>query len=442
MFRGKRIETNTQGIVLKEREVAIKCMFDNLPEHVIMRARREASIRIKSLNLLEMIDFVETQKGPNVYYHVVSELLNGVNLDELLEGSVDNHDGSPNPYAKKLYSQYQQNRKAFVGAVFRGLLSGISVLHDQGYIHRDIDPSNIMITSNGEVKLIDFGIAKKIDTLGTTDKQLTSDGQFAGKVGYAAPELVLGDLKHQSMTTDIYALGITLFQLVTGHLPFEGTFTEVFKRQLNDKLPSKEIGDKRLRSIIEKATEKDQSKRYQSAAEFRVAIDEWMAQNGNDEKNDNRRWIIIGIALLLIAGSVVGYILRPKPEQPEPPVWVEPDSVIYVAQGQQYIYWGEWDSLYVPNGQGKAVGDNFEYEGSFKDGLFDGYGRLTVKNELGDQQVYEGWFSNHQIDSGTYVSGSFVFQGRFKEMTYWEGIASMQDVSFRVLDGELLENDE
>ena len=362
VFQGKQVETNSQGIVLRERNVAIKCMYDGLPDHVIMRARREASIRIKSLNLIEMIDFVEIHKGQNVYYHVVSELLNGVNLDELLEGRVDNHDGSPNPFAKKLFGQYQQNRKAFVGTVFRGLLSGISVLHDQGYIHRDIDPSNIMITSNGDVKLIDFGIAKKIDDLATTDKQLTSDGQFAGKVCYAAPELVLGDLKHQSKTTDIYALGITLFQLVTGHLPFEGTFTEVYKKQLNDKLPLKGIDDKVLRSIIEKATDKDQNKRYQSAAEFRVAIDEWMTSNGNDsDDHGNKTKYLIGSVLALGAIVSLALFLSRKPIQDEedPPLpQQEPDSVIYYTNGQRYVYWGDWDSLYVPNGQGKAVLDS------------------------------------------------------------------------------------
>lgn len=446
VFRGKRVETNSQGIVLREREVAIKCMYDGLPEHVILRARREASIRIKSLNLIEMIDFVEIHKGQNVYFHVVSELLDGINLDELLEGQVDNHDGSPNPFAKKLYNQYQQNRKAFVGTVFRGLLSGISVLHDQGYIHRDIDPSNIMITSNGDVKLIDFGIAKKINDLATTDKQLTSDGQFAGKVCYAAPELVLGDLKHQSYTTDIYALGITLFQLVTGHLPFEGSFNEVYKKQLHDKLPLKEISDKALRTIIEKATDKEQKKRYQSASEFRVAIDEWMSKSGvletpavhnanssNDlQDDDNKKKIIVGaiVAIAVIVGVValvlfLGKEKKGKNEKEKEvdisqPIEIEPDSVIYhTSLDQQYIYWGEWDSLYTPNGQGKAVFDSFEYSGSFKDGDLEGYGTMTYIRE--DSVVYEGYFHKSEIDSG-WMRGKYnYYVGTFSHMKPWNG---------------------
>lgn len=332
VFRGIQIDESDGSN--RVREVAIKLLFDDLPDHAIKRARREASVRIKNDNLVEMIDFVEDRdsNGHSVHYHVVSEFLNGVNLDELLEGKTLNHDGSHNPTADRLLYAYNNNKKAFAGEVFRSILSGIMALHDAGYIHRDIDPSNIMVTSEGKIKLIDFGIAKKFNELGTVDKQLTSTGQFVGKTHYAAPELLLGDLNNQNRTTDIYSLGITLYQLMTGHLPFDGPFQEVHDKQLHEKLPLKDIQDKTVRRIIEKATEKDQKKRYQSASEFRVDIDRWMA-SGNDD--DNRRFtldisipksILIYKKIALVAASiaVIGvssyYIVKAIHDRPKPPI--------------------------------------------------------------------------------------------------------------------------
>ena len=192
VFRGVQVDEGSNGS-RKEREVAIKCLLEDLPEHAIKRSRREASIRLKNDNLVEMIDFVETHDSYVTHYHVVSELLDGINLDELLEGRTTSHDGNPNPTAERLLHNYSENRKAFAGEVFRCILSGIMALHDAGYIHRDIDPSNIMVTTDGKIKLIDFGIAKKVNELFTTGKSLTSPGQFIGKPYYAAPELLLGD---------------------------------------------------------------------------------------------------------------------------------------------------------------------------------------------------------------------------------------------------------
>lgn len=321
VFRGVQIVEGDNGSK-KDREVAIKCLLEDLPEHAIKRSQREASIRLKNDNLVEMIDFVETHDSYVTHYHVVSELLKGVNLDELLEGRTTNHDGRPNPTADRLYRYYRENRKAFVGEVFRNILSGIMALHDAGYIHRDIDPSNIMVTSEGNVKLIDFGIAKKVNDLYSSEKSLTSPGQFIGKPFYAAPELLLGDLKQQNYTTDVYALGIMLFQLMTGHLPFEGTHQEVYEKQMHEKLPLSQIEDKTVRKIIEKATEKDQKKRYQSAAEFRVDLDRWIAETPVPPKPIGK-WIGIAAAGLVIVGLVVFFATRP-PKPPKPPM---PDTL-------------------------------------------------------------------------------------------------------------------
>lgn len=314
VFRGIQIDENNGSI--RTLEVAIKLLFEDakLTEQVIDRARREAFIRLKNDNLVEMLDFVETHKNYTTRYHVVSELLIGVNLDDMLNGNKVNQDGSPNPTAERLLRDYRERRKVFAGEVFRSILSGVTALHDAGYIHRDIDPSNIMVTTDGKIKLIDFGVAKKVGELGSNDKQLTSAGQFVGKYYYAPPELLLGDIKSQGYTTDIYELGIMLFQMVTGHLPFEGPFQEVYEKQLHEKLPLKEVQDKTVRKIIEKATEKDQKKRYQSASEFRVDIDRWMA-SGNEDDSILKRLLkykktVIVAASIAVIGVSSYYIVK------------------------------------------------------------------------------------------------------------------------------------
>lgn len=275
VFKGIRVDEKT-GVRIP---VAIKFLFDDLPVNVIERARREASIQIHNENLVEMYGFIQIDEeiAPGKVherYHVVSELLHGVMLYDLLKGKVTDNEGSLIPFAEELYRMYQNERREFAVFIIKNVLSGIMALHDKGYVHRDIDPSNIMITSDRKVKIIDFGIAKQMSTLNTQDQLLTTAGMFMGKAAYAAPELVLGDVSHQNETTDIYAIGIMFFQLVTGNLPFEGATHEILEMQQHKKMPLQLIEDKALRKIIGKATEKEQSKRYQSAAEFRVAVEQ------------------------------------------------------------------------------------------------------------------------------------------------------------------------
>ena len=260
------------------RDVAIKFLFEDLPAHAIERARREASIQISNENLVEMFGFIEVVENPESArpikrFHVVSELLQGVMLFDLLNGKTTDKNGQEVPFAQELYQRYQSDRFGFAVFIVKNILSGLMALHDKGYIHRDLDPSNIMITTDRKVKIIDFGIAKRLDNLNTQDQQLTSTGQFIGKAAYAAPELVLGDVHHQDKTTDIYAVGIMLFQFITGTMPFEGTMAELIKKQLNEKIPLKMIPYKAVRNIVAKATAKKQADRYQSATEMRVDVE-------------------------------------------------------------------------------------------------------------------------------------------------------------------------
>lgn len=319
-----------RGVRVNERnglrqDVAIKFLFEDLPAHAVERARREASIQISNENLVEMFGFIEVVESrpgrePLRRYHVVSELLQGVMLFDLLNGKTTDKYGNQVPYAQELYNKYQNDKFGFAVLMVKNILSGLMALHDKGYIHRDLDPSNIMITYDRKIKIIDFGIAKRLDSLNTQDQQLTSTGQFIGKAAYAAPELVLGDVHHQDKTTDIYAVGIMLYQFIVGSMPFEGTMAELIKHQLNDKIPIKSVPYKAIRRIISKATAKNQRERYQSAAEMRVdmehltkadatpsktVIDDMTTQIAEIGSNKKRMGLYAAIAAAVVAVAVI-----------------------------------------------------------------------------------------------------------------------------------------
>lgn len=309
VYQGKSVNTRT-GV---SRPVAIKFLFMDLPEQAIDRARREASIQLRNDNLIEMLGFIETDENRDgkivKHYHVVSELLHGVPLSDIIQGKCADPNGNEIPYAKELMELYQTKPEEFAKTVIKASLSGLMALHDAGYIHRDIDPSNIFITEDKHIKIIDFGIAKQMKELKDGEKQLTVAGAFMGKPEYASPELALGDLQYQNQTSDIYAMGVLLYQCITGKVPFEGTRFDILDKQVKEKLPLNTLKDKGLKRIITKATEKKQELRYQSAAEMRVDLESLDMKRAMDPRK--RRNIILGVilGLILIGGAASGFFM-------------------------------------------------------------------------------------------------------------------------------------
>lgn len=308
VFQGFRI-TESNHV---HTRVAIKEIYDDLPAHAIERARREASVQIENDHLIRMYSFIETTvtdeiKGVNkIRYYVIMELLVGITLEDFLNGQVVTKQGIPIAYAAQLHTIYLQRKEEAVIQIVKAVLSGIMALHDLGYIHRDIDPTNIMITHNGKIKLIDFGICKPIRSPYTPNQYLTQYGAFMGKIHYAAPELVMGYVNLQNETTDIYAVGILFYQLYTGRLPFSGTHLQLHQAQMKQKVPVRLIPHRGIRKIILKATDKDQEKRYASAAEFRVALERLSGQGASHgfDRLDLKTVALYGGICVLLTGAV------------------------------------------------------------------------------------------------------------------------------------------
>jgi TolB-like protein/Tfp pilus assembly protein PilF/tRNA A-37 threonylcarbamoyl transferase component Bud32 len=221
------------------------------------------------------------------------------------------------------------------------LADAMSSAHLKGITHRDIKPANIMLGADGRVKILDFGLAKLVDSVGDQGKTLTlneqtSAGQIVGTIGYMSPEQALG--RTVDVRTDVFSSGLVLYEMATGKRAFSGNtqaaiFDAILNRapaapvELNPDLPTG-LGD-----IIEKALEKDPDLRYQSAAGLRADLtrlqrDLASGTGGNVRVpaiRRRRRWwpVLLGGAVLVVL-MLLPALLRRVAQHPNENVTNDP----------------------------------------------------------------------------------------------------------------------
>lgn len=173
-----------------------------------------------------------------------------------------------------------------VDLVYRAALA-VAAAHAAGVVHRDLKPSNIMVNDRLEPIVMDFGLAR-CDA--PTDPRLTGSGGWIGTPAYLAPELVGGSASHDTERQgDIYSLGVVLYETITGHAPFTGTFSEVMKQVLTEEpLPlheRQEEVDTQLSAICARAMAKKPAQRYSTMDEFAAALNSWRTKTPHERSS-------------------------------------------------------------------------------------------------------------------------------------------------------------
>jgi len=230
-----------------DRSVAVKVLRGDLStdEKFVRRFQREAlsASSLSHPNIVEVYDVGED----NGFYYIVMEYIEGKHLKELIK--------------KRTKLTLSESID-----IMMQICEGIATAHDSYIIHRDIKPQNIMILDSGLVKITDFGIAMALNST-----QLTQTNSVMGSVHYLPPEQASG--KGSTMQSDIYSMGILMYELLSGELPFRGdNAVEIALKQLKEPLPDirekvKDIPNS-VYNILKKATAKNPKNRYADASEM------------------------------------------------------------------------------------------------------------------------------------------------------------------------------
>lgn len=223
------------------REVALKLLQNNAD--IELRGVQQC-LNLSHPNLVTIFDVRQDGDGD---HWIVMEYISGATLDTLLRNKPK---GMPVETVRKWLN---------------GMTAGLSYLHSCGLVHRDMKPANVFL-ENGIVKIGDIGLSKFI-----SPSRHSAQTQSVGTVHYMAPEVAKGKYGRE---VDVYALGVMLYEMLTGELPFDGESTgEILMKHLSEE-PDLEKLPPRLQSVIAKALEKDPKERFSRVEALQRAFDD------------------------------------------------------------------------------------------------------------------------------------------------------------------------